>query len=128
MSAHQFRFLTASQIIRLYETNIIRARPTQATYLESAVFSPQQHMHYGQNDLFQLASILAQKITLNHAYQDGNKRTALIAANMFLQLHGYQLRWHSLPATKSMTRLRTLMLLLQRDNGMLSSWQASIRV
>ncbi|KAH7168009.1 DOC family protein [Fusarium sp. MPI-SDFR-AT-0072] len=62
------------------------------TYLKSAVFSPQQHKNYGQDDPFQLASILAQKIILNHAYQDGNKRTALVAANMFLQLHGYQLR------------------------------------
>lgn len=71
---------------------IIRALPTQATYLESAVYSPQQHKHYGQDDLFQLAGVLAQKITLNHAYQDGNKRTALLAADMFLRINGYKLR------------------------------------
>ncbi|EXL94852.1 hypothetical protein NOF04DRAFT_11014 [Fusarium oxysporum II5] len=59
MSAQSFRFLTAAQILRLYETNIIRARPTQMTYLESAVFSPQQHKNYGQEDPFELASILA---------------------------------------------------------------------
>ncbi|KAF5570404.1 DOC family protein [Fusarium phyllophilum] len=81
-----------AQILRLYETNIVRARPTQMTYLESAVFSPQQHKNYGQDDAFQLAGILAQKITLNHPFQDGNKRTALVAASMFVQLHGYQLR------------------------------------
>ncbi|KAF5716030.1 DOC family protein [Fusarium mundagurra] len=86
------RFLTAAQILRLYETNIIRARPTQMTYLKSAVFSPEQHRNYGQDDPFQLASILAQKIILNHPFQDGNKRTALVAASMFLQLHCYQLR------------------------------------
>ncbi|KAF5570478.1 DOC family protein [Fusarium pseudoanthophilum] len=71
-----------AQILRLYETNIIRARPIQMTYLESAVFSPQQHKNYGQDDPFQLASILTQKITLNHPFQDGNKRTALIAASI----------------------------------------------
>ncbi|EWZ41081.1 hypothetical protein FOXYS1_9691 [Fusarium oxysporum] len=92
MSAQSFRFLTAAQKFRLYETNIIRARPTQMTYLESAVFSPQQHKNYDQEDPFQLGSILAQKIILNHPYQDRNKRMALVAANMFLQLHGYQLR------------------------------------
>ncbi|RKK55819.1 hypothetical protein BFJ67_g4142 [Fusarium oxysporum f. sp. cepae] len=92
MSAQSFRFLTAAQKFRLYETNIILARPTQMTYLESAVFSPQQHKNYDQEDPFQLGSILAQKIFLNHPYQDRNKRMALVAANMFLQLHGYQLR------------------------------------
>ncbi|KAF9765349.1 hypothetical protein IL306_002437 [Fusarium sp. DS 682] len=84
--------------MRLYETNIIRARPTQITYLESAVFSPQQHKHYGQDDPFQLAGILAQKITLNHAYQDGNKRTSLLAANEFLRMNGYQLREELFPS------------------------------
>lgn len=92
MSAGYFRFLTTTQVMRLYQTNITRAGPTQPTYLESAVFSPQQHKHYGQNDLFQLAGVLAEKIILNHAYQDGNKRAALLAADMFLKINGYQLQ------------------------------------
>ena len=28
----------------------------------------------------------------NHAYQDGNKRTALVAADMFLKMNGYKLQ------------------------------------
>lgn len=28
----------------------------------------------------------------NHAYQDGNKRTALLAADMFLKINGYFLQ------------------------------------
>jgi prophage maintenance system killer protein len=28
----------------------------------------------------------------NHAYQDGNKRTALLAADMFLKINGYKLQ------------------------------------
>ncbi|UNI24944.1 hypothetical protein JDV02_010659 [Purpureocillium takamizusanense] len=54
--------------------------------------SPQNHKHYGQDDVFQLAGVLAQKIILNHAYQDGNKRAALVAADMFLKINGYQLQ------------------------------------
>lgn len=93
MSAGYIRFLTTSQVMRLYETHVTRgARPTQPTYLESAVYSPQQHKHYGQNDIFQLAGLLAEKIILNHAYQDGNKRVALLAADMFLKINGYQLQ------------------------------------
>ncbi|KAF4467975.1 doc family [Fusarium albosuccineum] len=92
MPASSTRFLTAAQVMRLYEVNIMRARPTQPTYLESALDSPQRHKHYGQNDIFQLAGILGEKTTLNHAYQDGNKRTSLLAADMFLKMNGHQLQ------------------------------------
>ena len=60
--------------------------------LESAINSPINHKYYGQTDLFQLAGILAERVILNHPYQDGNKRTALYAADMFLKLNGYQLQ------------------------------------
>ncbi|KAG8424036.1 hypothetical protein J3458_000872 [Metarhizium acridum] len=71
--------------------------------LESAIDSPMNHKHYGQNDLFQLAGILAEKVILNHPYQDGNKRTALFAADMFLKMNGYQL--HKKPMGKNATEL-----------------------
>lgn len=81
--------------MRLYETNLIRASPSQLALLESAVLSPENHKRYGQDDIFQLAGILAEKIILNHAYQDGNKRIALLAADMYLKINGYQLRGNS---------------------------------
>lgn len=59
--------------------------------LASALYSPIRHKQYGQSDLFQLAGLLASKVILNHPYQDGNKRTALYAADMFLKMNGYQL-------------------------------------
>ncbi|KAI5855546.1 DOC family protein [Durotheca rogersii] len=87
------RFLRTIQVMRLYETYISRASPTQLSLLESAVSSPQNNKHYnGQDDVFQLAGILAEKIIRNHAYQDGNKRTALLAADMFLKINGFQLQ------------------------------------
>ncbi|KAG4258261.1 DOC family protein [Fusarium proliferatum] len=92
MSTNYLRFLTTSQVKRLYDTHITRVQPTQPVYLESAVYSPQQHKNYGENDLFRLAGVLAEKIILNHAYQDGNKRVALLAADMFLKINGYQLQ------------------------------------
>ncbi|KAL5430640.1 hypothetical protein PMIN06_012489 [Paraphaeosphaeria minitans] len=48
--------------------------------------------HYtGQSNIFQLAGSLSEKIMKNHAFQDGNKRTALVAADMFLKINGYKL-------------------------------------
>lgn len=60
--------------------------------LDSAVNSPVSHERYGQTDLFQLAGILAERVALNHAFQDGNKRTALCAADMFLKMNGFRLQ------------------------------------
>lgn len=49
--------------------------------------------YYEQEDnIFQLAANLAEKIMKNHAYQDGNKRTALLAADMFLKINGFKLQ------------------------------------
>ncbi|OAQ71014.1 DOC family protein [Pochonia chlamydosporia 170] len=87
-----YRFLTAPQVRRLHALQIAASSPTQQTMLESATDSPINKNLYGQTDVFQLAAILAEKVILNHPYQDGNKRTALFAADMFLKMNGYQLQ------------------------------------
>jgi death-on-curing family protein len=88
-----FRFLTASQVRRLYTMLVADATPTQPSLLESAVASPMNIKHYGhQNNIFQLAANMSEKIMKNHAFSDGNKRAALVAADMFLKINGYQLQ------------------------------------
>ncbi|OJD16312.1 hypothetical protein AJ78_03524 [Emergomyces pasteurianus Ep9510] len=55
--------------------------------------SPMNMKHYAKvEDVFQLAANIAEKIMKNHAFQDGNKRTALLAADMFLKINGYCLQ------------------------------------
>ncbi|GAB0139196.1 hypothetical protein EsDP_00007409 [Epichloe bromicola] len=92
MSARSFHFLTALQVQRLMGLKVGPLQLTQPTNLESAVYSPLQHKHYGQDNIFQLAGILGEKIILNHAFQDGNKRAALVAVDMFLKMNGYELQ------------------------------------
>jgi len=41
----------------------------------------------------------------NHAYQDGNKRTALVAADMFLKINGYKLQKVQLQANDTNDRV-----------------------
>ncbi|KAF2497352.1 hypothetical protein BU16DRAFT_559103 [Lophium mytilinum] len=89
----KFRFLTAAQVIRLHRSIIMNAQPTQPSMLESAVQSPININYYTtQQNMFQLAAKLSEKIMKNHAFQDGNKRTALLAAYMFLRINGYKLQ------------------------------------
>lgn len=93
-AARTIRFLTAKQIQRLHARQVVQnGHPTQPELLESAATSPMNVNHYEQtDDIFKLAANLSEKIIKNHAFQDGNKRTALVAADMFLKINGYRLQ------------------------------------
>ncbi|KAF2241824.1 DOC family protein [Trematosphaeria pertusa] len=93
MASKTYRFLSANQVQRLYTTYIANTSPSQPALLESAITSPMNIKHYGgQQDLFVLAGELATKIMKNHAFPDGNKRIALVAADRFLKMNGYRLQ------------------------------------
>lgn len=58
--------------------------------LESAVARPRQrHAHDEQATIFDLAALYAHGIARNHAFVDGNKRTALLAIRVFLYRNGH---------------------------------------
>lgn len=59
-----------------------------AGLLDSALARPRQLAAYGEPDLYDLAAAYAAGIIQNHPFLDGNKRTALVAACLFLELHG----------------------------------------
>ena len=59
--------------------------------LESALSRPLQLAHYGQPDAADLAASYAFGIARNHPFIDGNKRTAFVAAELFLALNGHRL-------------------------------------
>lgn len=63
-----------------------------AGMLESALFRPQNLAAYGDPTAFDLAASYAFGIARNHPFVDGNKRTAFVAATLFLRLNGYVLR------------------------------------
>jgi len=60
--------------------------------LLSALARPQNLAAYATPDIADLAASYAVGIARNHAFIDGNKRTALVvAAGVFLPLNGYKL-------------------------------------
>ncbi len=58
---------------------------------ESALARPQNLAAYGEPDVAALAAAYAFGIAKNHAFIDGNKRTALVALESFLVLNGFDL-------------------------------------
>lgn len=59
--------------------------------LESALARPLNLHAYGEPSLPRLAAAYAFGIARNHPFVDGNKRTALVAAELFLGLNGWDL-------------------------------------
>jgi len=60
--------------------------------LESALAKPLNLMAYGTDiSLFDLAAAYCAGIARGHPFVDGNKRTAFLAAAVFLDLNGYEL-------------------------------------
>jgi death-on-curing protein len=60
--------------------------------LESALDRPRNLLAYEpQSSIFELAAVLCVGIAKNHPFNDGNKRTALLATRAFLYLNGQEL-------------------------------------
>lgn len=59
--------------------------------LDSALARPVNLNAYGETDVFRLAAAYAFGIVRNHPFVDGNKRTAFLAAYVFLHINGHEI-------------------------------------
>lgn len=62
-----------------------------AGLLDSALARPRNLAAYGNPDVAALAAAYGYGIARNHAFVDGNKRTAFVAVELFLELNGHAL-------------------------------------
>lgn len=90
-------YLSSEQILRIHEQQISRFGGSQGVRdrgaLEAAVARPQAT--FGGEDLYpelaDKAAALLQSLVANHPFVDGNKRTAAMAAELFLLFNGHEL-------------------------------------
>ena len=73
--------------------------------LESALARPQNLMAYRSPDLADLAAAYAAGIARNHPFVDGNKRTAWVVAETFVELNGVEIAAHDAGAYERMLSL-----------------------
>ena len=89
------RWLTAAAIYGIHEELIAEHGGSSGVrdqgLLESALARPQNLLAYGDPSLAEMAAAYAFGIVRNHPFVDGNKRTALMAAYVFLGLNGQRL-------------------------------------
>lgn len=88
------QFLTLADVLTIHEEQIeayggIRGIRDEGL-LDSAVMTPQASFggEYLHADLFEMAAAYAFHIAENQAFFDGNKRTALVSALVFLDING----------------------------------------
>lgn len=89
------RWLTAVAIHTMHEELIAEHGGSSGVrdqgLLESALARAQNLLAYGKPTLAEMAASYAFGIARNHPFVDGNKRTALMAAFVFLGLNGQRL-------------------------------------
>lgn len=59
--------------------------------LESALHRAENKTIYGDPGIHELAAAYVFGLARNHAFVDGNKRTAIVTAMLFLDLNGYRM-------------------------------------
>lgn len=73
--------------------------------LTSAMARAINQWTYGEDDLCTLAAAHAFGIARNHPFVDGNKRTAWVVANLFLDLNELNLSFDEMDAIRTVERL-----------------------
>jgi death on curing protein len=90
-----WRWIKESSVLAIHEEQIAEhgglAGVRDLPLLQSALARPQNLAAYGSPDVAELAASYAIGIARNHAFLDGNKRTAWVVAETFLLKNGYEL-------------------------------------
>jgi len=95
MTGPAWRWITESSVLAIHDEQIAEhgglAGVRDLPLLQSALARPQNLEAYGNPDIADLAAAYAVGIARNHAFLDGNKRTAWVVAETFLLKNGYEL-------------------------------------
>lgn len=116
-------WLTVDEVLRLHERVVDEFGGSHGVLnralLESALDRPRNRAAYDPAaDLFDLAAAYTLGIARNHSFIDGNKRTALLASEVFLRLNGYRLEYESHDAVNTMVGIARNAL----DETVLAAW------
>ena len=89
------RWLTEDLLLRVHDRQMAdhggQTGIRDMGLFQSSLARPLNAWSYGETDLCILASLYGAGIIKNHPFLDGNKRTGLVAAELFLTINGVKL-------------------------------------
>jgi death-on-curing protein len=90
------RWISKRSVLALHEEQLAEHGGSDGirdeTLLDSALAKPHNVLAYADDpDIFRLAASYAFGIARNHAFVDGNKRTAMVVSLAFLDLNGWDI-------------------------------------
>jgi death-on-curing protein len=95
MTAQTWRWVSDKAVFAIHDAQLAEhggmVGVRDKSILLSALARPQTLSAYGTPDVADLAAAYAFGIARNHAFLDGNKRTAFVVAVVFLLKNGYNL-------------------------------------
>ena len=118
------QFLSVDDVLAIHENTIAGEGGLgglrDAGLLESAVLMPQQQFggEYLHSDLAAMAAAYLFHVTQNHAFHDGNKRTAVLATLVFLSLNGVE----ALPNPEALERMTLSVAASKVGKAELTDW------
>ena len=93
MSGHSWTWLDKLLILAVHDEQLAEhgglSGVRDSGLLESAMARPEHLAAYGEPDVAELAASYGYGIARNHPFIDGNKRTAFVAALLFLAFNHY---------------------------------------
>jgi death on curing protein len=93
--------------------------------LSSTLAKPKNLFHYVQDaTLFDLAAAYGYGFVKNHSFVDGNKRVALVAVDVFLQMNGFELVATEAEAAAFFLELAASLGVPEQEQAKLSQWIA----
>jgi death-on-curing protein len=109
-------FLSVDEVVFIHQDQIKRHGGAPGILnpgsLESAVAAPEFAAYYHpDSDIHWLSAHYAVHLAQNHAFHDGNKRTGIAAALIFLALNGLQKQ----PTPKALHELEDLMVAIAQQ-------------
>jgi death-on-curing protein len=85
-------FLTLDEVLQIHARSLAEHGGSEGTrdagLVESALASAKNTFYYGRGDLFDIAAVYAFHLAESQAFVDGNKRTAVASALVFLARNG----------------------------------------
>ena len=85
-------FLTLDEVLQIHARSLAEHGGSEGIrepgLVESALASAKNTLYYGRGDVFDVAATYAFHLAESQAFVDGNKRTAVVAAMVFLAKNG----------------------------------------